>query len=940
MKRVLALLMALQVWQLAAIEVIYPNGGNGGSSGGGGGGGAYASNYIFTPTLETWYPNSTAYEARPLVNVFLESASAANAIAVFEVDTNADNTADLSYRQLLTKVGADNVANSAWFTYSVLPGWQWRVTDASSGGGTVSIDATAPNGNGIWYYATNGGTGGGSGDVTAAGLAAGSYPVAGSAVTGALTNRAARTLESVGPQFMRQYSTPPIGFGSWGVFTTEFGNSSGSGYGTNSQTWLTNIIALVKANPELVSAGMDTLYIDDGWQNDVRTGSGDLTWNTNFFPLGIPALAALAKEAGLKLHLYTSVHTQTCMSMPGSGTNNIYRDVQKMMSWNIAGTMVDQCDSGSSWYDTNLLTEFSYLTASAIRDYQANAFASNQPANPFFVHMTTGNGPGTLPQVITWQGLNFYDGIGVSDGYSDSSLVPAISIAGKNSLKLLASWIKPGHSPMFNWLYSGNVAGESIQLTNHINVGIMICGMGKMGVGDRIGQWIAGGTDLGGYGPGPSWTRFTNYFLPNLSNPELMGLWKDPAVIPGKVITTNSLTELWVRKIGSEVGPTNVIYLVNAATTNYTFTLNVNQFGGFSNQLYALRNPWTRTTVGLFSNTVPITVPISNGVLYAVYPVSGLRTVSGGVVALGSGDFEQSIAAPITINGFTYTTASNEVASARWTLKNSSGSEQTVSFPGAFTSSGSATFTVSNSTISEFNIYRTSIRTQIMVNTYQLAAAFTPASVSGMVAWFRPENLSSYSNGDVVTNWSDASGNGYNATNVLGSAPLKVSSSINGLAGVAFTGAKHLRHLIGDYATSTIFAVVQRTNTGTGYQGIFYAGASSSAGTMMLANLSTANKWGVYTTVEQASSTQLTSATTPVVLSMVDNGASGGTFYTNGVANGTWTGNTIGSSEPTIGGSAAQLFTGYISEVIFFTGALSGTDRAAVESYLRGKYGL
>lgn len=180
--------MALQVWQLAAIEVIYPNGGNGGSSGGGGGGGASASNYIFTPTLETWYPNSTAYEARPLVNVFLESASAANAIAVFEVDTNADNTADLSYRQLLTKVGADNVANSAWFTYSVLPGWQWRVTDASSGGGTVSIDATAPNGNGIWYYATNGGTGGGSGDVTAAGLAAGSFPVAGSAVTGIISN--------------------------------------------------------------------------------------------------------------------------------------------------------------------------------------------------------------------------------------------------------------------------------------------------------------------------------------------------------------------------------------------------------------------------------------------------------------------------------------------------------------------------------------------------------------------------------------------------------------------------------------------------------------------------------------------------------------------------------------------------------------------------------
>jgi hypothetical protein len=925
-------------------------------------GGGVVSNAFVEFVIDTWYTNTTEYPALASAIVNLQTPGAGGlqtATVQMELDLGANETTDVMRRAYFTSDSGSGFSDSRELGNYIPAGARYRWWIAS---GSAIIDNTAPFGGYLVYF----GSGGGGGSVDSSTLVLRNNGVStnqtlvdatfegttsfeaiiadslvgdGAGLTNVVAKRAARATDSVQPPFMRLNKTPPIGFGAWGVFTTEFGSLSN--WGTNSLRWLTNVIALVKEHPQLTAAGVDTLFIDDGWQHTSRDLNGDLTWRTNAFPIGIPAIVQLAHEAGLKLHLYTSIHTLTCMGLPGSGTNNIYRDVQKMMSWGVDGVMVDTCNTPVAGNEP-LLEEFAFLTASAIRDFQAAAFATNAEARPFFVHMTTGNGPGTLPQVITFQGLNFYDAIGVSTGYSDTTTIPALTTAGKNNLRLLKDWIKPGHFPMFSWFYSGNVDStwEMTRITNVVNVGIMICGMGKLGIGDRVAQWVPGGDDLGGYGPGPQWQRFTNYWLPIFGNKELIGLWKDPAVLPGKVVVTNAATELWVRKIGHEYSNTNVIFLANSANTNFSFTLTTSQFGGQSNTIYALRDPWTQTTIATFANAISLSVPSSNGVLYTVFPDAAVKEMTGTTLALDGGWYENLLTADKTVSGFTFNTASNQIARANWTVVNTSGSDKTVTFPPSYSINGNLSFVVSNGLVFDFLVERTSVRTQITHKVFSFASPFSPADISGLVAWYRPEDLTSYAAGDPITTWPDASGNGFAATNVSGAAPFKVASSIGGLPGASFQGTRHLRHLIGDYATSTIFAVIQQTNTLSGYRGVFYAGAATSAGTMMLANLNTANKWGVYTTVEQAAATQLTAANTPILLSMVDNGASGGTFYTNGVSNGTWTGNTIGSSEPTLGGSSAQIFNGYISEVIFYGSPLGSDDRQAVESYLKSKYGL
>ena len=87
--------------------------------------------------------------------------------------------------------------------------------------------------------------------------------------------------------------------------------------------------------------------------------------------------------------------------------------------------------------------------------------------------------------------------------------------------------------------------------------------------------------------------------------------------------------------------------------------------------------------------------------------------------------------------------------------------------------------------------------------------------------------------------------------------------------------------------------------------------------------------------------------TTARVVSFVFN-ASTGTVFVNGSSDSSATDLTQGSSLPlnvvAVGflprANPAVYFNGYICELILYSSALSDTDRAAVEAYLLGKWGI
>lgn len=650
--------MALQVWQLAAIEVIYPNGGNGGSSGGGGGGGASASNYIFTPTLETWYPNSTAYEARPLVNVFLESASAANAIAVFEVDTNADNTADLSYRQLLTKVGADNVANSAWFTYSVLPGWQWRVTDASSGGGTVSIDATAPNGNGIWYYATNGGTGGGSGDVTAAGLASGNYPVAGSSVTGSVNNSATAnslSYSSNAPltgQLNEQWPLPVLGFDTWSTWQASFHN-----YRSNTvERWITNLANTINTNG--LAKKMDAvIWIDDGWMSPTLDAQSNLTWDANIFPDSLTNVIKKCAAKGVGIILYSSRATNVCSGLPGSPINLVYQHVQRMMSWGAVGCFFDSCDNTIA-EDIQYSRAWARLAQQAVLDYQSAIYSTGGVVRPFYIVTATGNGAENYPSQISVPDFMGFNAVSWNWTDQTSSLTGYVYQA-KETLKYLGATLKPGRYADALRVYTPQmVDGEFLRAG--LATMAMTCQQLRIGAGDSlIGEWGVSNHVASTYDYGYSNWQMTNSILPILGNQEFVNIWRDPLVSPAKIIWTNQLSELWVKRLVDD--NKKAFLLFNLAATNCTLSVTAPDLGGVSNVAYVVRNVMSNNAVEkIFSDSFSYTIAGTNAVLFTITPMA-TETVNESTITdhqetvntwtilnvTGTGVSKQSLASPM-----------------------------------------------------------------------------------------------------------------------------------------------------------------------------------------------------------------------------------------------------------------------------------------------------
>ena len=91
----------------------------------------------------------------------------------------------------------------------------------------------------------------------------------------------------------------------------------------------------------LVSSGLHALgwkhvILDDCWAGRARNNiTGELTWDTSRFPLGIPALADRMHARGLLLGVYTSAGDETCHgALPGS-RGHYDLDARTFAAWQV-----------------------------------------------------------------------------------------------------------------------------------------------------------------------------------------------------------------------------------------------------------------------------------------------------------------------------------------------------------------------------------------------------------------------------------------------------------------------------------------------------------------------------------------------------------------------------------------------------------------------------
>jgi alpha-galactosidase len=107
------------------------------------------------------------------------------------------------------------------------------------------------------------------------------------------------------------------------------------------------------------AAGYQYVNLDDCWMNG-RDSGGNVQWNASKFPSGIPALASYVHGKGLKIGIYETPNTKTCVGIYGGINPSVAvgslghetADAKTFASWGIDFLKYDLCQGQRSAFAT------------------------------------------------------------------------------------------------------------------------------------------------------------------------------------------------------------------------------------------------------------------------------------------------------------------------------------------------------------------------------------------------------------------------------------------------------------------------------------------------------------------------------------------------------------------------------------------------------------
>jgi alpha-galactosidase len=134
-----------------------------------------------------------------------------------------------------------------------------------------------------------------------------------------------------------------MGWNSWNTFECNISES------------LIEATADAMVSSGMQAAGYEYVNLDDCWM-DGRDASGNLQWNASKFPSGIPALASYVHGKGLKLGIYETPNTVTCVGLYGAISPSVAvgslgheaQDALTFASWGVDYLKYDLCEGQRS----------------------------------------------------------------------------------------------------------------------------------------------------------------------------------------------------------------------------------------------------------------------------------------------------------------------------------------------------------------------------------------------------------------------------------------------------------------------------------------------------------------------------------------------------------------------------------------------------------------
>lgn len=239
------------------------------------------------------------------------------------------------------------------------------------------------------------------------------------------------------------------------------------------------------------------------------------------------------------------------------------------------------------------------------------------------------------------------------------------------------------------------------------------------------------------------------------------------------------------------------------------------------------------------------------------------------------------------------------------------------------------------------------------------AGAFDPSVVAGLVAWWKADAITGLTDGSAVASWLDSGQNGYTATQSTGANKPTYKTAIqNALPIVRFNGTTWLA---ADGAASTFsgsrtpftLVAVSAPAGSYSYRAFWSLGATDTAAYYEVGDGGGSTYWAEGKDGDSGGDGFGGATGTGFRVETLQLDASGQvTIWANGtqtLAATTIIGNlsvmftllTLGALRRGASGvTVGDYFKGDLGDVLVYSGVLSTSDRQAVETYLKSKYGL
>jgi alpha-galactosidase len=348
--------------------------------------------------------------------------------------------------------------------------------------------------------------------------------------------------------------TPPMGWNSWNRF------------GCNINQTIIEQEADAMVSSGMKAAGYQYVNIDDCWMTRSRDGNGNLVADPQKFPSGIKAVADYVHSKGLKLGIYNDAGTATCAGYPGFYGHD-QQDANTYASWGIDYIKVDWCNT----YNMDPPTRYSQI---------ASALHNTGRAITLSLCNWGVDGPWNWGPSIgnLWRTTgDISDNWNSMMGNFDSNAAHA-SAAGPGG------WNDP------DMLEVGNGGMSTTEDQTHFSLWAIAAAP------------LIAGNDL---------AHMSSTTQSILTNTDVIAVDQDAAGIQGTLVKDNGFgLQVWAKRLS---GSGNVaVVLLNRSGSTTNMTVNWSDIGLAAGSA-SVRDLWTHTNQGSFSNSYTTSVP-SHGV--------------------------------------------------------------------------------------------------------------------------------------------------------------------------------------------------------------------------------------------------------------------------------------------------------------------------------------